>query len=130
MKLRYVDEWNERRHKLAQQYTQRLSKFEIIVPFEGQRNRHVYHLYVIAVKERERVQNVLKESGIAAATYYPLPLHLTAPCQHLGYSNGSFPVAEQASQEILAIPLFPEMSEEQFEEVVAVIEQVLTLEVV
>ena len=75
VKLRYVDEWNERRHKLAQRYTQQLSKLEVIVPYEPLRSRHVYHLYVIAMKERERIQNILKKSGIASATYYPLPLH-------------------------------------------------------
>lgn len=130
VKLRYVDEWNERRGELAKQYTQRLSKLEVMVPFEAPQSRHVYHLYIIGIKERERVQRVLKDSRIASGVYYPQPLHLTMPCQYLGYRKGSFPVAEQASQETLAIPLFPEMSEEQAEEVVTVIEQVLTRKVV
>lgn len=119
VKLRHVDEWNERRRHLARRYGDQLSGLGLGVPYEAPHARHVYHLYVIRVKERDRVRRCLKDAGIACAVYYPQPLHLTEPCRPLGYPEGSFPEAEQASQEMLAIPLYPEMSEEQLQEVVA-----------
>jgi dTDP-4-amino-4,6-dideoxygalactose transaminase len=119
VKLRHLDAWNERRRDLAQQYTEQLSSLSIGVPFEAPQARHVYHLYVIRVKERDKVQQCLKEAGIASGVYYPQPLHLTEPCRSLGFKEGDLPVAEQTSQETLAIPLYPEISAEQLQEVVA-----------
>jgi dTDP-4-amino-4,6-dideoxygalactose transaminase len=123
VKLRHVDQWNERRRDLARQYSEQLSRLDIGVPHEAPQARHVYHLYVIRVKNRDRVQGYLKEEGIASAVYYPLPLHLLEPCQPLGYREGSFPIAEQASQETLALPLDPEMNGIQVGEVIRAIEK-------
>ena len=121
VKLQHLDAWNERRRDLANQYTERLSDLGVGVPCEAPQAKHVYHLYVIQVKDRDRVRQCLKKAGIASAVYYPLPLHLTEPCRHLGFKEGEFPVAERASQETLAIPLYPEMPEEQQQEVVRVL---------
>lgn len=123
VKLRHVDAWNERRRGLARQYTAQLSTLGIGVPHESSHARHVYHLYIVRVKEREKVQRYLKEEGIASAVYYPQPLHLTVPCHPFGYRRGDFPVTEQASQETLALPLYPEMSGVQVEEVIKAIGQ-------
>jgi len=122
VKLRYVDRWNERRRDLARQYTQQLSSLSIAVPKEHPQARSVYHLYIIRVKERERVRRFLQAEGIASAVYYPQPLHLTEPFRNQ-YKPGDFPVAEQASEETLALPLYPEMSSEQVDEVVKVMRQ-------
>jgi dTDP-4-amino-4,6-dideoxygalactose transaminase len=119
VKLRHLDAWNGRRRYLAEQYTERLSDLSVRVPYQAPYARHVYHLYVIRVRDRDRVQGYLKEEGIASAVYYPQPLHLTEPCGPLGYHEGDFPLAELASRETLAIPLYPEMLVEQLQEVVA-----------
>lgn len=126
VKLRHVEEWTEQRRKLASQYTQRLSELGIEVPHEASYARHVYHLYVIRVRERDKTQQLLKEVGIASAVYYPQPLHLLVPCRQLGYEKGSFPVSEQASQDTLSIPFFPEMSEAQMDRVVAMLSHILS----
>ena len=106
VKLRYIDVWNERRRELAQQYNRQLLDHPAIgIPFEVPGDRHVYHLYIIRVLQRERVRAALKDAGIASAVYYPQPLHLTEPCKAQGYNLGDFPNAEQASKETLALPL-------------------------
>lgn len=126
VKLRHVDRWNERRRALARQYTQQLSTLRIGVPSEASGTRHVYHLYIIRLQDRNRIQEHLHGEGIASAVYYPEPLHLTEACRSLGYREGSFPVAEHTSQETLALPLYPEMSPRQVDEVSkAVAQQVL-----
>lgn len=113
-KLPHLDGWNERRRELAAQYTRRLSGLAgITPPCEAPGARHVYHLYVVRTPERDALQARLKEAGIESAVYYPVPPHLTPMGRELGYGDGDFPVAEQASRETLAIPIYPEMSEEQ-----------------
>lgn len=114
VKLRYLDRWNERRRFLAKQYQAQFVGTGIRTPVEAADARHVYHVYVIEVDNREQVQRRLKEHGIPTAIYYPQPLHLTKPLAH-SYSPGEFPVSESASERTLSIPFFPEMSEEQLE---------------
>jgi dTDP-4-amino-4,6-dideoxygalactose transaminase len=126
VKLRHVDRWNERRRELAHIYNGRLADLGVGVPHEAEAARHVYHLYVVRLRERDRVQSLLKEAGIAAEVYYPQPVHLTAPCRHLGYREGDFPEAERASRETFAIPLYPEMTTEQYTSVVTVLESAVT----
>jgi dTDP-4-amino-4,6-dideoxygalactose transaminase len=125
VKLRHLDAWNDRRRSLARQYVEQLLSLGVGVPYEAPYARHVYHLYVIRVKERGEVQQRLREEGIASAVYYPWPLHLTESCRPLGYQEGDFRVAEQASQETLAIPLYSEMPEEQLLNVVAALERAI-----
>lgn len=122
VKLRHVDAWNDRRRSLANQYSRHFSSLGIGVPNEAPYARHVFHLYVIRVKEREKVQQQLSKEGVASAVYYPQPVHLSGPCRPLGYDEGNFPVSELASQETLAIPLYPEMSVEQLQKVLEVVE--------
>ena len=130
VKLRHLDGWNERRRNLARQYAERLSGLGVGLPHEAPQAKHAYHLYVVRVKDRDRVQQCLNEAGIASAVYYPQPLHLTEPCRPLGYHEGDFPVAELASRETLAIPLYPEMPKEQLHSVVAALERAMaTIEV-
>lgn len=122
VKLRYLDRWNARRCDLARQYSQQLSSLGIAMPKQQPQARSVHHLCIVRVKERERVRQCLQAAGIASAVYYPQPLHLTEPFR-IHYKPGDFPVAEQASEETLALPLYPEMSSEQVDEVVKVIGQ-------
>jgi len=113
VKLPHVDEWNARRYAHAQTYTRFLSDLGLVPPMEAPNRTHVYHLYMVAFQRREEVQRRLKEAGIASDVYYPQPLHLTEPCRALGYRAGQFPLAEQASRELLALPLYPELVQEQ-----------------
>lgn len=117
VKLPHVDEWNARRYAHAQTYTRLLSDLGPVPPMEAPHRTHVYHLYVAAFERRDEVQRRLKEAGIAAEVYYPQPLHLAEPCRALGYAPGRFPVAEQASRETLALPLYPEMDAGQIQRV-------------
>jgi dTDP-4-amino-4,6-dideoxygalactose transaminase len=125
VKLRHIDDWTERRRDLALQYSQLLEDVKVGRPVEGADARHVYHLYIVRVKDRERVQQELKEQGIPTAIYYPQPLHLAEPLRHLGHHEGDFPIAEQASRETLALPFFPEMTDEQLHGTVDVLKEVV-----
>ena len=118
VKLGHLEGWNERRRELAQAYNQRLAGTPgLAIPHEAEGCRHIYHLYVVRVRDRARVQKSLQEAGVASAVYYPQALHLTQACAGLGYQSGDFPVAEAASRETLAIPLYPEISQAQVERV-------------
>ena len=113
VKLRHLDDWNERRRSLAEKYNERFAGTGIVTPSESADARHAYHLYIIEVEDRERVQQELKEQGIPTAVYYPQPLHLTAPLAQFGYHAGDFPISERASECTLSIPFYPEMTEDQ-----------------
>jgi dTDP-4-amino-4,6-dideoxygalactose transaminase len=123
VKLKHVDAWNQRRRELANNYNQELAPLHIGVPMERFWGRHVYHLYIIRLSQRDRLQTLLKEAGITSEVYYPLPPHLTMPCIRLGYKTGDFPEAEKACRETLALPLFPEMTEIQQKEVITAIKR-------
>ena len=122
VKLRHVDRWNDQRRDLARRYTHVLSGLSVRLPYEASWARHVYHLYVIRAQDRDEMQRALQEDGVATAVYYPQPLHLTEACRSLGYPHGSFPVAERASQETLALPIYPEMQASQIEGVVRAVQ--------
>ena len=118
-KLPHIDRWNDGRRKIAQQYSKALAGVAgVQTPYEAPNRQHVYHLYVLQSARRDELQARLKEAGIGTSVYYPQPLHLAEPCKALGYKTGDFPVAEKASAETIAIPVYPEMSEEQFDFVV------------
>ncbi len=114
VKLPHLDRWNERRRDIAATYNQGLSAVSALdAPWTASDVSHVYHLYIIRAVMRDELQQMLKQAGVASGIYYPQPLHLTQPCKELGYAEGHFPVSEQASRETLAIPIYPEMTEEQ-----------------
>ncbi len=121
IKLKKLPEWNEARRKHAAQYNDLLSPIrEIIVPREPEWSKGVYHLYVVRVKNREALQKKLAEQGINTGLHYPVPLHeQKAYSSHRRY-NAGFPVTEQCAQEILSLPMFPGLTEEQVREVAKV----------
>ena len=112
IKLRHLDAWNERRREMAERYRALLANSGVLLPWEAPYAKHVYHLYIIRLRERKAVQEHLRALGIASGIYYPLPLHLVEPYRGLGYGPGAFPEAERAAQETLAIPLYPEMTKD------------------
>ncbi len=122
VKLNYIDRWNDGRRKVAHTYSKALSDSpNFKTPYEAPNRKHVYHLYILQMTNRDQVQAQLKEAGIGTSIYYPQPLHLAEPCRELGYTEGDFPITEKASRETLAIPVYPEMSAEQIEYVLEVV---------
>lgn len=113
VKLRYLEDWTIARQENALKYNRFLEGLDdVIVPFVKPGNRHVYHLYVIKTKERDRLQKYLKENGIATGIHYPIALpNLTAYC-HLGHTTDDFPVASRLQEEILSLPMYPELEDD------------------
>ncbi|HXF85987.1 MAG TPA: DegT/DnrJ/EryC1/StrS family aminotransferase [Anaerolineales bacterium] len=122
-KLPHVEAWNERRRELAKRYSEYLAPLGMTVPVECEWGKHVYHLYIIRTKQRDALQAFLKEKGIASEVYYPLPPHLAIPCRRLGYQEGDFPQAELASRETLALPLYPELTLEQQDQIIEAVRE-------
>lgn len=122
-KFPYLDSWNEKRRELSKRYTEHLAPLGIVTPVEREWAKHVYHLYIIRTSNRDALQAFLKEKGIASEVYYPLPPHLSVPCRKYGYKEGDFSHAEKAAKETLALPLYPEMSLAQQDEVIAAVRE-------
>ncbi|MBU4376406.1 MAG: DegT/DnrJ/EryC1/StrS family aminotransferase [Candidatus Omnitrophica bacterium] len=112
IKLTKLDEWNEKRRRVAEKYDKALKDL-VAVPRIQKDGKHVYHLYVIGVEARRRdgLVEFLNKNGVEARVYYGLPLHLQECYKGLGCKNGDFPEAEKAGLETLALPLFPELRE-------------------
>ena len=117
IKLRYLDQWNECRRQIAQRYEHALQGIEVITPIEVPGNRHVFHLYVIQSEQREALQQHLDRKGISTGIHYPVPVHQQRACANYGYEQGSLPVTEKAAGQILSLPIYAELSEEQVERV-------------
>jgi dTDP-4-amino-4,6-dideoxygalactose transaminase len=118
VKLKHLEEWNEKRRALAKEYARLLEGVEgVVLPHEASWSKAVYHLYVVRVAEREKLQADLAAGGIGTAIHYPIPLHQQKAYQRLGYKTGDFPVAERVAPEILSLPMFPQLSLEQARQV-------------
>jgi dTDP-4-amino-4,6-dideoxygalactose transaminase len=119
VKLPHLEEWNEKRRQLAETYNQRLGTMEgIQTPHQPSWSRAVHHLYVILSERRDELQKYLTEENIGTGLHYPIPLHLQKAYAHLGYGPGAFPVAEKLAQEILSLPMYPQLRNEQQEQVI------------
>lgn len=113
VKLRYLDQWIASRRTLAALYNELLASSNVIIPVEPSGCKHVYHLYVIRSANRDGLQAYLKEHGIGTAIHYPNPVHLQPFYSNRQDRHGQFPVAEKICNEILSLPMYPELSEEQ-----------------
>jgi dTDP-4-amino-4,6-dideoxygalactose transaminase len=114
IKLRYLEEWNKARQKHAGLYDELLGGIEEVrTPEVMGYATHAYYLYTIRARERDRLREFLLQREIMTGVYYPLPLHLQPAYRHLGYKRGDFPVAEACAEEVLALPMYPELTEEQ-----------------
>ena len=111
VKLRHLHELTEERQRIAFWYLEGITCEDIILPTTAEGADHVYHLFVIRSKERDRLQAYLKEKGINTQIHYPIPPHLAECYQHLGYKEGDFPVTEQYAKECLSLPLYNGMKE-------------------
>jgi dTDP-4-amino-4,6-dideoxygalactose transaminase len=122
VKLAYLDAWNEVRRAMAQHYAESLPA-AVKQPVERPGCRHVYHLYVVRVPERERVRKTLSDAGVATAIHYPVPIH-QQPAYHSD-THLSLPHTEQAAAEILSLPMHPLLTAQQVEQVAAALRTAL-----
>ena len=129
VKLKHLPEWNACRQQLAAEYRDLLSQSDsnIAPPFEPSWSRAVYHLFVVRVENREQVQRDLGQAGIGTGIHYPVPLHQQKAYTHLAYQTGDFPITELVAPQIVSLPMFPQMTSEQLQRVVAVAQQSVTL---
>jgi len=119
IKLRHLDSANLLRRAHAAHYDQALRDIVgIVTPVEAAYARHVYHVYAIRLHPRDEVVGILKKNGIECGIHYPVPVHLQEAYGSLGYEPGAFPVAEQCAREFISLPMFPELTKEQLEQVV------------
>ncbi|UKO95800.1 DegT/DnrJ/EryC1/StrS family aminotransferase [Nostoc sp. UHCC 0870] len=136
IKLRYLDQWNQQRQAIAAYYQQFLTQIPgIIAPQELAGGVSVWNQYTIRVlsegnngtttTHRDSVRNQLQEKGIGSMVYYPYPLHLQPAYQHLGYQSGQLPVAEQICHEVLSLPMFPELTPQQQDQVIYALKDIL-----
>jgi dTDP-4-amino-4,6-dideoxygalactose transaminase len=121
VRLRHIETWTEERVEAARRYkllfAERGLEEHIVPPAVTERNRHTYHQYVIKASRRDELQKFLAAKGVTTRVYYPMPLHLQPCFASLGCKKGDFPVSERLSEEVLALPMFPELTEAEQERV-------------
>ena len=124
-KLQHLSKWNDQRREHARRYGELFASVDrgLTVPYEPEWSRAVYHLYVLRVAHRDRLQACLAGEGIGTGIHYPVPLHLLKAYECLGFRRGDFPVAEQVASEVLSLPLFPELRPEQQRAVARAVER-------
>ena len=127
-KLPKLAAWNAARRSAAKRYQGLFIEAgtDVLLPYEPSWSESVYHLFVIRTRERDRLREALHERGIETGIHYPIPLHLQKAYQHMGYGSGDFPTAEQASAEILSLPMFPTLRADQQQLVVSTIHDLLS----
>jgi dTDP-4-amino-4,6-dideoxygalactose transaminase len=118
VKLRHVDEWNGERSRVAEHYGRALADIPgLKTPHVPEGYVHIFHQYVVRTSERDALKAFLDGKGIGSMIYYPIPLHLQTCFRFLGHKEGDFPESERAAAEVLALPVFAELREEEIEEV-------------
>ena len=121
VKLKYIEKWTEMRRAAAKRYDEMFKGTGVVTPVELPNRRHVYHIYQIRTPDRVRWMDELGKKGIQTGIHYPFPLHTLKAFEHLGYKAGQFPHAEKIAAETMSIPMFPELTPVQQEEVVSAV---------
>lgn len=125
-KLGHLDDWCDERRQKASYYTEKMKGLDLITPKVMSFNKHAFHLYVIRVKERDRLMEHLRANTIDCAVYYPVPQHLQECLADLGYKEGDLPETEMAAKETLALPIFPEITQEEQDYVIKSVKDFLS----
>ncbi len=123
VKLKYLNEWNDKRRENAKFYNENLKDTRLVTPYEENNVKHIYHLYILQSEKREEIVEFLNRKGIATGIYYPVPLHLQKAYKDLGYKEGDLPNAEYLSHRTFAIPMFAELTDEEKEYIVNTIKE-------
>lgn len=113
VKLRRLNKWTQMRRKNALIYNEMLKDCDVCIAIEKEYNKHVYHLYVVRAKNRQKLIEHLSSKDIQTGIHYPIPIHMQEAYSHLNYKSGSFPVAERYANEILSLPMYAELKEEE-----------------
>jgi len=121
VKLRYIDELNKEREEIAKRYLTEIKNEEILLPESMKNSTHIYHLFVIRLKNREKFMKYMEENDIGTMIHYPIPPHLSEAYGYLGYKKGDFPLAEAYSNEVVSIPIYNGMKKEEIDYVIEVI---------
>lgn len=125
IKLKHLDEYTENRRSISHKYIEALKDTSLVMPTETEGGKHVFHLFILQSENREEIESKLKEKNIATGTYYKVPMHLQKAFNDLGYKKGDFPNAEYLSERTFAIPLFPEMNDEEREYIINSIKEIV-----
>lgn len=116
VKLKYINIWTERRREVARKYSELFSTVpQIITPYVNHKTKPAWHLYVIQAQKRDELQKFLKENGIATGIHYPIALPNLQAYQYLGHNESDFPIASRLQNEILSLPIFPEITQQEIE---------------
>lgn len=129
VKLKYLDGWNAKREELSLKYNEALKDLPIVCPHVAKDRKHVYHLYILQTDERGALMKHLKGNGVASGVYYPVPLHRQEVYKSLGYGDGSLTVSDEAAKRTLALPLYPEMTEDEQAYIIGVVKDFFNKEV-
>lgn len=113
VKLTHLDEFVEGRRKNAELYNEALKDTEFKRPYEASYTKHSYYIYALQHKNAQEIMEKLQKKGVPCGTYYPVPLHLQGAFAYLGYKKGDFPVTEKLSETTFAIPVFPELNDDE-----------------
>jgi dTDP-4-amino-4,6-dideoxygalactose transaminase len=116
VKLRYLDRWNDERRRVAQRYRDNLSD-QVVLPAEAPDCRHVYHQFTTRVPKRDEFKAFLEKNGVGSMIYYPVSLHQQNAFKALGYKEDDFAATRKAQDEVLSLPMFPELKNEQVDEI-------------
>jgi dTDP-4-amino-4,6-dideoxygalactose transaminase len=127
IKLRHLEKGNQLRRAHASRYDRALGGMEsVVVPRQAAYARHVYHVYAIRIQDRDEVMQFLTEERIGCGIHYPVPIHLQGAYRGLGYEQGAFPIAERCAMEFLSLPMFPELTPEQVDNVIQGVKDAVT----
>jgi dTDP-4-amino-4,6-dideoxygalactose transaminase len=126
VKLRYLESWTDARRAAAGHYNQLFTGSSVGTPVEMPWSRHVYHIYAVRSPDRVAWQDALQAQGIQTGIHYPFPIHLLPAHSDLGYGDGAFPFSETAAREVLSLPMFPELTASQREEVAGAVLELAT----
>jgi dTDP-4-amino-4,6-dideoxygalactose transaminase len=121
VKLPHLNEWNSRRAEIAGRYSKAFTKLPLQLPFVAPGNSHVFHVYAVLSEQRDALQKHLADNGVPTIIYYPQPLHLQKLYADMNFHRGDFPVAEKISEKILPLPMYPELTDEQVDYVIATV---------
>jgi dTDP-4-amino-4,6-dideoxygalactose transaminase len=121
VKLHHLEAWTEARRARAADYTRAFSGTGVATPVERPDCSHVYHVYAVRLSQRDSTRAALQAAGIHTGVHYPIPIHLQPAHADLGYRPGDFPVSEEAASQVLSLPMFPELTLEQVEQVAAAV---------
>ena len=124
VKLRHLEKWTEARRQCAQLYAKHLEGAHVTTPPVRQESRHVYHVYAVRHPKRDDLQVKLTSKGIQTGIHYPVPVHLQPAYAELAHKKGDFPASEQAADQVLSLPMFPELSENQIKTVSMAVHQI------